>query len=325
MNDSLVSPMKKIEKLANQINNAEDLKEMGELFRQIRRQLTEETLSQINIKKIARKIEETTEIGHIAFFLKETGLAASAPIRRRVLREIDFNKISAKIKYSHGGGASILLIKEIPPELKPDIIKTLDFDTIVDKIDNEASVWAVGVLLKEIKEANRRISQKIAQKIDLKKLAQKIATESNIWDINTCLGEIQELDEMTWRKLVKERIHLQKLAKKVEKSNATELYRILEIFFHEKNLCEKFVRHMKLDKIARRIDEGANIVSLIHLLERFPEINEKLGKHLLAKINQKKFIQKINRAPLNLREYAQMSLKGKPETEDILKKINFDT
>ncbi|NIW14631.1 MAG: hypothetical protein GWN31_12040 [Candidatus Thorarchaeota archaeon] len=196
----------------------------------------------------------------------------------------------------------------------------INFENLKEMINEEPSTWAVGHIIKIVRNFSLTICRRMLREADLNKLKQKIRDEINIWGVSFCLGELAKVDYSIWKKLIK-KIDLHSLAKKIENANATEINKLLEVIALQETVGKQLINNMDVDKIALRIDAGPDVLPLINLLENFMELNEDFARKLLKKIDKEKLASKINQEPKNLRKYILKVLSGRSGTEKLTSKI----
>lgn len=307
-----------VQELIEKINEATDIREMGTTFSLINEKITENLLKEIKIDKISRKVEKTDDLSKIAFLLEQAGKERFG-FKKALERELDFEKIGRKIRGSPSLG-TMLLIRQFSEDLMSKLIGEIGLDAIKDKIEKESSTWAIGHIIKTVKDTSLTLGRKLVRDLNLETLSGIIKEEVNVWGIRTCLKEILSIDPVTWGTLV-EKLDTSSLAKKVENTNATEISKLLEVISVNGEKGAELVKQLNLNRITQRINETDDILSLIHLLENFTKLDEKTGRKLLEKLDLEILAQKINDNTKTIRKYALTSLKGKPGVEPLLERI----
>lgn len=312
--------MSKIEEAIDRISEKSEIRELGEVLHLIKEEITKETLKKIDMAKLAEKLEDAQELRDIVFLLQEVGTPPFVQLSRRIFNDIDFQKFGKKLKDLSQMGLFILLVRQLPRNLKPELPRIIKFSDLQKKMNEEMNIWGIGTFLNEMVKTNLIVSRKIIQGLDQEIVQEKINEEDSLWGINTFLESLLKVDYRMWLGITN-KIQYDSLVKKIHGASLSEISRSLELFLREKKFANKLFQHLNLDKLAKKIDKSSDILSILHVLENIMTTNPSYTQTLLQNIDLDVLSQKIHRQNQNLREYAVDTFVNKKGAQPLLDRL----
>lgn len=307
-----------IQRYIKEINETDDLEEIGSTLSIFTEGITEELIEGVNTERIAKLIEKTESISEIAYLLERVGKIGRG-FKERLEDDLDFTVLVNKIKKTPSLGI-ILLLNQFSGDLILELIKNINLADLEYEINNEISTWAIGLVIKIMREKSLTIARKLAKSIDLDSLSESIRKDTNVWGICVCFRELLMVDPRVWISLAT-KVDFSVLAAKVEKVNATGISRLLEILSIDENVGQRLVKHLDFDKVANRIDESSSLFHILNIIENLMEIGDTFGRQLLEKIDVEKLATKLNRELKHFRRYARQMLSQLEGTEKLVRRI----
>lgn len=286
--------MSEIKSMVEKINEEDDIRKIGDILTEIHEELTSIVLQGINIDKLARKVESTDGLSEISYFLERTG-ERWGRFKKELEDKLDFSVIGEKVRKSPSVG-TLLLFDKFSEMLVIDLLKNFSLDDLAHELNIRVSTWGIGLTLKMIKEKSFSTARNIVEKLDVNKISEKISKDSNLWGITLCLREILAIDPKKWEILL-EKLDLPILVKKLERSNVTEIQRLLAVVSVNEKVGRQLIHSLDLEKLARKVDEGTNMLFIVHLLGTLIELDEEVGRDLVQRIDLKNLFRKIKEEP----------------------------
>ncbi len=307
-----------IQPYIKKINETDDLEEIGSTLSIFTEGITEELIEGINTERIAKLIEKTESISEIAYLLERVGKIGRG-FKERLEDDLDFTILVNKIKKTPSLGI-ILLLNQFSGDLILELIKNINLADLEYEINNEISTWAIGLVIKIMREKSLTIARKLAKSIDLDSLSESIRKDTNVWGICVCFRELLMVDPRVWISLAT-KVDFSVLAGKVENVNATGISRLLEILSIDETVGQRLVTNLDFDKVANRIDESSSLFYILNIIENLMKIGDTFGRQLLEKIDVEKLATKLNQESKGFRRYARQMLSQLEGTEKLVRRI----
>lgn len=305
--------------LVKKINGTDDLQEMGALISQMHGEYADTILQGLDVKEIAKKIEESRDTSKIAYLLERIGKMSDV-IREEIESELDLNKIVKKIQNTPSLGI-IFLFDQFSDNLVFSIVKRLNLEDLVYEIHHGLSTWAIGLILNILREKSYKLTRKLVNALDLDTISKIINNDQNVWGVSKCLREILAVDPVLWETLVS-KIDYSRIASRLEKINPADIGRLVETLSVHQEEGKALFKKLDLEMLAEKINESTSTFHIVHLIETLLELDETRGNKLLQKLNFEALASKINKESKNYRKYVVDCLKEKKGTEELLQKIS---
>lgn len=312
--------MSKIKSVIDRINEKSEIRELAELLHLVKEELTTETLRKIDTNKLAEKLENAKEMRDIVFLLQEVGSPMFDQLSRRIFNDIDFDHFGKKLQDLSKMGLFILLIRQLPRDLKPELPRIVRLSDLQKKMNEEMNIWGIGMFLNEMVKTNLIMSRKIIKALDRDLLQKKINEEDSLWGINTFLESLLKVDYRKWLGIIS-KMRYDSLATKVHDASLSEISRSLELFSRDRKFARKFFQHLNLDIIAKKVDTSSNILAIIHTLENIILIEPSMAQKMLEKLDLEVLVEKIRQQNQNLQNYVVDTFKNKKEAQPLLDRI----